>query len=82
MKLEKEFQYYLEHQDELVLKYNNKFLLIKEESILGVYDSKQDAYDFVSQKNELGNVLIQQCSSGNTGTTQTFHSRAIVGIIK
>ena len=37
--LEKEFTYYLDHQSELVEKYNGKFLVIKGEDVIGVYDA-------------------------------------------
>lgn len=77
MSLEKEFKYYLDNQAELVAKYNGKFLVIKDEKVIGVYDTKQEAYDTATAQNELGTFLIQQCLPGNIGTTQTFHSQAI-----
>jgi hypothetical protein len=77
MSLEKEFRYFLDNQAELVAKYNGKFLVIKKEKIIGVYDTKQQAYDTATAQNELGTFLIQQCLPGNIGTTQTFHSQAI-----
>jgi hypothetical protein len=77
MSLEKEFRYFLDNQAELVAKYNGKFLVIKNEKVIGVYDTKQQAYDTATAQNELGTFLIQQCLPGNIGTTQTFHSQAI-----
>jgi len=75
--LKQEFQYYLDHQEELVKKYLNKFLVIKDEKIVGVYDTKQEAYDNATSKYELGTFLIQQCLPGTLGHTQTFHSQVI-----
>lgn len=73
--LEKEFQYYLDNQDELVQMYNGKFLVIKNQKVIASYDSEEDAY-FESQKeHELGTFLIQKCTPGNDAYTQTFHSR-------
>ncbi len=77
MLLEKEFKYYLTNQIKLVAKYNSKFLVIKNDQVIGVYDTKQEAYDTASAENELGTFLIQQCLPGTVGTTQTFHSQAI-----
>ena len=37
--LEKELQYYIDNQNELVSKYNGKFLVIKDCNVLGAYDS-------------------------------------------
>ena len=33
------FKYYLEHQDELVSKYNGKYLIITSDGVVGAYDS-------------------------------------------
>lgn len=75
--LKQEFQYYLDHQEALVKKYLNKFLVIKDEKIVGVYDTKQEAYDNATSSYELGTFLIQQCLPGTLGHTQTFHSQVI-----
>lgn len=43
--LESEFQYYLDHQDELVNKYNGKVLVIKGGAVIGVHDSEIQAVE-------------------------------------
>lgn len=73
--LEQEFKYYLDHQDELVKKYNGKFLVIVNNEIVGAFDSKIEAYNKGKENHELGTFLIQRCSPGNADYTQTFHSR-------
>ncbi|HUZ60776.1 MAG TPA: hypothetical protein VMU83_18540 [Hanamia sp.] len=75
--LKKEFQYYLDHQEELVKKHLNKFLVIKDQKVVGVYDTKQTAYDESTSKYELGTFLIQHCLPGTLSHTQTFHSQVI-----
>jgi hypothetical protein len=75
--LEKEFQYYLDHQAELVEKYNGKFLVIKDEQVIGVYDTDEEAYFQTIQKHEPGTFLIQFCESGDSSYTQSFHSRVV-----
>ena len=37
-KLEKEFNYYLEHQGKLVEKYNGKLVVIKDCNVIGAFD--------------------------------------------
>jgi len=74
-KLEKEFKYYLEHQDELVKKYNGKFIVIKDLKVIGAYDSELEAIEKTSEKHELGTFLVQKCEPGSGGYTQTYHSR-------
>jgi hypothetical protein len=76
-KLEKEFKYYLENQDELVKNYNGKFIAIKDCKVIGVYDSEMDAVKQTSKDHELGTFLIQKCEPGSESYTQTYHSRAI-----
>jgi hypothetical protein len=42
--LDKEFQYYIDHQAELVEKYSGKFLVIKNLSIISVYNTEIETY--------------------------------------
>ena len=76
--LEKEFQFYLDNQKELVEKYSGKFIVIKNNSIIGVYNSHSDAYNNSLKENELGTFLIQHCIEGEQSYTQTFHSQVII----
>ena len=76
--LEKEFQYYLNNQAELVKKYAGKFLVIKGEEVKGVYDSHADAYNNTARTEKLGTFLIQHCNPGAESYSQTFHSQVII----
>jgi len=73
--LDKEFSYYLEHQNELLKKYNNRFVVIIGENVVGDHDSYEQALFQSSKKYELGTFLIQECTEGEEAYTQTFHSR-------
>lgn len=73
--LQKEFRYYIDHQDELVEKYRGKVIVIKDEKVIGVYDSDLEAIEKTSEKYELGTFLVQKCEPGFNSYTQTFHSR-------
>lgn len=73
--LEKEFKYYLDHQKELVEQYDGKFLVIKGEEVIGVYQSDEEAYFTTILTHEPGTFLIQYCEEGEDSYTQTFHSR-------
>jgi len=74
-KLEKEFKYYLEHQSELVKKYNGKFIVIKNREVIGAFDSELEAIEKTAEKHELGTFLVQKCEPGSESYTQTYHSR-------
>ena len=73
--LEKEFQFYLDNQEDLVKKYNGKFIVIKNEKIIGAFDSELEAYEETSKEHEIGTFLIQKCESGSDNYTQTYHSQ-------
>ena len=73
--LEKEFAYYLAHQDELVAKYNGKYIVIKDGEVLGSYDDELTAVAETQKSHELGSFLVQKVSPGTEDYTQTFHSR-------
>jgi len=75
--LEKEFKYYLDHQDELVEKYNGKFVVIKDCNVIGVFDSELEAVKKTAEKHELGTFLVQKCEPGNESYTHTYHSRVV-----
>ena len=73
--LQKQLEYFKTHQEELVKKYEGKFLVIKNQEVQGVYDTEMEAYTEAKKKFELGTFLIQHCLPGQESYTQTFHSR-------
>lgn len=74
--LEKEFNYYLDNQDELVKKYNGKFIVIKNQKVIGDYSTELEAIKKTSQKEKLGTFLIQKCEPGVDSYSQMFYSVA------
>lgn len=76
--LEKEFNYYLEHQEELIKDYNGKFIVIKDGKVLGAFASALEAIETTTEQHELGTFLVQKCEHGNASYTQTYHSRVSV----
>jgi len=75
--LEREFEYYLDHQDEFVEKYRGKVIVIKDCDVIGVYDSDIEAVEETTKTHELGTFLVQKCESGAENIAQTFQSRAV-----
>lgn len=75
--LDKEFEYYLAHQDEVVEKYNGKYVVIRDEQILGAYDDELTAITETQKSYKLGTFLVQKVSPGTEDYTQTFHSRVV-----
>ena len=73
--LKPEFEFYLEHQDELVKEYDGKFVVIKNKEVIGVYDDQATAVSETQKTYELGTFLVQKVGPGDETYTQTFHSR-------
>ena len=73
--LKKEFSYFLAHQGELVEKYNGKFVVIKDEKVIGAYAEQFEAVTETQKTHPLGTFLVQKVEPGNAAYTQNFHSR-------
>ncbi len=77
--LQKEFDYFLAHQQKLAHKYAGKVLVIKDQTVIGVFDSELEAIQETSKTHELGTFLVQECDYTEESHTQTFHSRVAFG---
>lgn len=75
--LEREFNYYRAHQEELVRLYKGKFVVIFDNQVLGAFDTEMDAIREISPKYPLGTFLVQKCEQDNDSLTQMFHSRVL-----
>ena len=76
MSLNAEFQYYLDSRSELDNNYEGKYIVIKNQEVLGAYDNEIEAIKETSKTHELGTFLVQLCSADPESTVQTYHSRA------
>ena len=75
--LEKEFQYYLNNQEELLKKYQGRHLVIKGQKVIGSYDSEAQAYLETKKEHEPGTFLIQLCTPGEKDYTLTFYNDVV-----
>ena len=73
--LENEFRFYLAHQNELLPEYSGTVSVIKDEKILGAYDSDYVALAETSKTETPGTFLLILCTPGSEAYTQHFHSR-------
>lgn len=73
--LQKEFDYYLQNQEELVKLYKDRYIVIKEQKVIGNYPTEMEAYLQTTKLHAPGTFLIQLCTPGKDAFTQTFHSR-------
>lgn len=77
--LEKEFNYYLENQAELVKKHKGKYIVIKNQKVIGSYDSEIGAVNATIKKHPPGSFLVQKCELGTESYTEIYHSRVAFG---
>lgn len=73
--LDKELDYYIKNQEELVKNYNGKFIAIKGLKVLGVYNSEVEAIEETAKTEVLGTFLIQEVRAGVESYTKIYHSR-------
>ena len=73
--LEREFQYFQDHQDELAARFSGRFIVIVGDEIIGDYESRDEAYAACSAEHEVGTFLIQRADRGEGAITNTFCSR-------
>lgn len=75
---DKNYEYFISHFDELYLKFPEKYIVIKNQSILGAYDSFNDAYTITISTEELGTFLIQECTKNTEKSINNFFSNNVV----
>ena len=73
--LDREFQFYQSKKDEFLSKYKGKFVVIRGEEVLGVYDDRVDAVTKTKEKYELGTFLVHHVVEDDGAI---FHSRVRV----
>ena len=76
--LEKEFDWYLANQDELVKKYDGRYIVVIDEKVVGDYRTYEGAYFESKDKYELGTFLIQRCSEGDKDYTVRIYTPYLV----
>jgi len=60
----KELEFFINNQEQLVRQYKGKVLVIKDDTILGVYSTPLEAYLESQKTHELGTFMIQPCEPG------------------
>ena len=70
-----QLDYYIENQDELVKKYNNQLIVVKDGQYVGTFNSKTEAMRYMQAKGHIpGEFMIILCTPGDDGYTVQFHS--------
>ena len=75
--LKKEYEYYLEIREELAKKNDGKFVAIKGQEVLGIFDDYLQAANTVYIAHEKGTVLMQEISKDPDSLTVTISTPGV-----
>lgn len=73
--IEKDFRYYLAHQNDLVQQYNGKYIVLSHDKVVGVYDDYADAVYSSLEKYKPGTFMVQLCTPGEAAYTARYYNR-------
>ena len=71
--LDKEFAYFLEHQEQLVKEHRGKVIVIVGEAVVGAFDTELEAVRAMEGEYEPGAFLVQRCEPGPSCYTTTYY---------
>lgn len=74
--LESEYKYFVKNRAKICSDHPEKYVVIKNQALIGIYDDQVTAFTETSKSEEPGTFLIQHCSK-DTEQSQVFHSRVI-----
>lgn len=72
--LENDYKWFLRNYDELYNKYGHTFLAIKDERVIGSYDSFAHAVRDTARENDLGTFIVQECNGSKSAYTNYIAS--------
>lgn len=75
-----DFNYFIDHYDELYKKYGHKFIVLRNREILGAYDSTMDAINATADTYPVGSYIVQECNGDESGYTNYISSWELVRI--
>lgn len=74
-----DFDFFIKNYKDLYKQYGHKFLAIKNEKVLGAYDSVPDAIIQLSNEYEIGTYIIQECTGDDSAYRTTIMRLIIQG---
>ena len=73
-----DFKWFVENHNRLVDVYKDKHIVIQDNEVICTGDTFEDALNNALVKGlEVGTFIIQECTEGESGYTQSFSSRVI-----
>lgn len=71
---DKELDYFIAHQHELVASYSGKILVLRGEEVIGAYASPLEAYNAAMELFPVGTFMLQPCEPGPDAYTVIINS--------
>ncbi|MGI9549117.1 MAG: hypothetical protein ACR2M7_03985 [Bdellovibrionales bacterium] len=60
----KNYDFFLSQKEKLMVEHKSKFALVKDEKIIGIFETTEDADKYIEQKNlEPGTFLVQEITN-------------------
>lgn len=75
-----DFDFFIAHYTEFYEKYGHKFIAIKNQTILGIFDDEVSAIHETSQTHPLGSFIVQECNGDESGYTNYISSWQLVSM--
>lgn len=76
----KDFEYFLENYNKFYKDYGHKFIVIRNEQVIGVYESAIDAINNTSKTHPIGTFIVQECNGDESGYTNYVSSWQLISI--
>ncbi len=71
---DKDYAWFLENYSELYNKYGVSYLVIKNQTVLGAFNSYAEGVKAMIGKEELGTFIVQNCNGAETAYTNFISS--------
>lgn len=73
--LKRDFDWFLDHRARLVSEHRGKHIVIRNQKVIGAYESDEQAVREAMKLFPIGTFLVQECSDDEQSYSRTFHSR-------
>jgi hypothetical protein len=74
---DQDFEYFIQHMEFFYKEYGHKFLAIKNQNVLGAYDSFNMALDETLKREQAGTFIIQECFKNKEESINHFQGNVM-----
>jgi hypothetical protein len=75
--VDRNYKWFKENLNDLVLEYDDQYVVIKDEAVIAFYSSFEEAFDETIETETPGTFIIQLCSLDESKTVQMFHTSRV-----